>query len=139
MTTSDPQQILDRIKARAEEQPDDSGSAVELSELLDVARDDSLRLAEALEAVMNEHHKGYLNVRYNRSRIAQCEECQVNWPCPSVRVVEAKLSEGEQETSDHPFLPVAGVPDDDECTHRDDGTDDTYCGLPESDHDWSER
>jgi len=29
---------------------------------------------------------------------------------------------------DHDFLPVAGHPDDDECTHRADGTDATYCG-----------
>lgn len=34
----------------------------------------------------------------------------------------------------HEFLPVAGHPDDDECTHREDGTDSTYCGLPESQH-----
>lgn len=38
------------------------------------------------------------------------------------------------EDPDHPFLPVAGHPDDDECTHRGDGTDDTYCGRPEEDH-----
>lgn len=95
MTTSDPQQILERIKARTEEQPNDSGSPVKLSELLDVARDDSLRLTEALEAVLAEHHKGYINVRHNRSRIAQCEECQVNWPCPTVRAIEARLGEGE--------------------------------------------
>ncbi len=35
---------------------------------------------------------------------------------------------------DHVFLPVAGHPDDDECTYRSDGTDDTYCGLPEAAH-----
>jgi len=34
----------------------------------------------------------------------------------------------------HDFLPVAGHPDDDECTYRADGTDDTYCGEPESAH-----
>lgn len=34
----------------------------------------------------------------------------------------------------HPFLSVAGHPDDDECTHRDDGTDATYCGMPEAAH-----
>lgn len=41
--------------------------------------------------------------------------------------------------TDHYFLPVAGHPDDDECTHRSDGTDSTYCGRPESDHAWSDR
>ena len=35
---------------------------------------------------------------------------------------------------DHDFLPVLGHPDDDECTYRSDGTDDTYCGLPEEAH-----
>jgi hypothetical protein len=35
----------------------------------------------------------------------------------------------------HEFLPVAGHPDDDECTHRDDGTDATYCGES---RDWHE-
>ena len=31
----------------------------------------------------------------------------------------------------HGFRGVAGHPDDDECTRRDDGTDATYCGEPE--------
>jgi hypothetical protein len=35
----------------------------------------------------------------------------------------------------HSFVPVAGHPDDDECTHRDDGTDGTYCGRPEVEHE----
>jgi hypothetical protein len=34
----------------------------------------------------------------------------------------------------HEFVPVAGHPDDDECTHREDGTDATYCGQPEAAH-----
>lgn len=37
--------------------------------------------------------------------------------------------------ADHNFLPVAGHPDDDECTHRSDGTDATYCGEPLLGHD----
>lgn len=37
--------------------------------------------------------------------------------------------------TDHDFLPVAGHPDDDECTHRSDGTDATYCGEPRSRHE----
>ncbi|SIH26659.1 Uncharacterised protein [Mycobacteroides abscessus subsp. abscessus] len=36
--------------------------------------------------------------------------------------------------TDHDYLPVAGHPDDDECTHRSDGTDATYCGEPEELH-----
>lgn len=36
---------------------------------------------------------------------------------------------------DHDFRPVAGHPDDDECTHRSDGTDLTYCGEPRSAHE----
>lgn len=35
----------------------------------------------------------------------------------------------------HPFLPVNGHPDDDECTHREDGTDATYCGRPQAEHE----
>lgn len=34
----------------------------------------------------------------------------------------------------HDFLPVNGHPDDDECTHRADGTDATYCGEPKAAH-----
>lgn len=34
----------------------------------------------------------------------------------------------------HEFLPVNGHPDDDECTHRADGTDNTYCGEPKAAH-----
>lgn len=36
---------------------------------------------------------------------------------------------------DHVYLPVAGHPDDPECAHRADGTDATYCGRPEDEHD----
>ena len=34
----------------------------------------------------------------------------------------------------HEFWGVAGHPDDDECTHREDGTDATYCGLTADEH-----
>jgi hypothetical protein len=37
--------------------------------------------------------------------------------------------------TDHVFLPVAGHPDDDECTHRADGTDATYCGRTRAEHE----
>ena len=40
------------------------------------------------------------------------------------------------EMSDHLFRPVAGHPDDDECTYTDGGV---YCGAPEAAHKWSER
>jgi len=36
----------------------------------------------------------------------------------------------------HHFLGVAGHPDDDECTYRSDGTDETYCGSSEQYHYW---
>lgn len=36
--------------------------------------------------------------------------------------------------TDHPFLPVNGHPDDNECTYRADGTDYTYCGEPKETH-----
>jgi hypothetical protein len=38
-------------------------------------------------------------------------------------------------TADHAFVPVNGHPDDDECTFRSDGTDATYCGRTEAEHD----
>jgi hypothetical protein len=37
---------------------------------------------------------------------------------------------------DHVFVGVAGHPDDNECTHRADGTDATYCGRREDEHVW---
>lgn len=40
---------------------------------------------------------------------------------------------------DHAFWPVNGHPDDDECTHRQDGTDATYCGLPQRFHSGPRR
>ena len=40
---------------------------------------------------------------------------------------------------DHDFLPVAGHSDDDECTHRSDGTNSTYCGEPRAAHQPSEQ
>lgn len=39
----------------------------------------------------------------------------------------------------HDFLPVNGHPDDDECTHRADGTDATYCGLTRAEHEHDPR
>ena len=41
--------------------------------------------------------------------------------------------------SGHGFIGVDGHPDDDECTFREDGTDETYCGAGEHEHEWSER
>lgn len=41
--------------------------------------------------------------------------------------------------AEHEFRPVAGHPDDDECTHRSDGTDATYCGHPRVWHDHHPR
>lgn len=49
-----------------------------------------------------------------------------------------RLKPTEQELN-HGFLPVNGHPDDDECTHRADGTDATYCGEPEAAHQPTER
>lgn len=34
----------------------------------------------------------------------------------------------------HPFQPVAGHDDDNECTYQWGASDRTYCGRPESDH-----
>lgn len=38
---------------------------------------------------------------------------------------------------DHSFIGVAGHPDDNECTHRADGTDASYCGRRGDEHVWS--
>ncbi|MDR6861954.1 hypothetical protein [Phycicoccus sp. 3266] len=46
----------------------------------------------------------------------------------------ASPAERPNATPDHEFLPVAGHPDDDECTFRSDGTDATYCGRPSDEH-----
>lgn len=47
----------------------------------------------------------------------------------------AAPQEPSETLDDHDFLPVAGHPDDDECTHRADGTDLTYCGEPRRAHE----
>ncbi len=44
---------------------------------------------------------------------------------------------GRGMVTDHVFIGVAGHPDDNECTHRADGTDATYCGRRDDDHVWS--
>lgn len=48
------------------------------------------------------------------------------------------MSRGPSQVTDHDFLPVAGHPDDDECTYRADGTDATYCGAPLLQHELNE-
>lgn len=40
---------------------------------------------------------------------------------------------------DHPFIAVAGHEDDDECTHREDGTDATYCGQQAYHHEMGDN
>lgn len=48
---------------------------------------------------------------------------------------QTPLTDERAQIGEHDFLPVAGHPDDDECTHRTDGTDATYCGQPRAWHD----
>jgi len=56
--------------------------------------------------------------------------------CEDGEVVEyADERGGDDDRPDHDFLPVLGHPDDDECTHRPDGADATYCGRARGDHD----
>lgn len=43
------------------------------------------------------------------------------------------------QVTDHAWQGVAGHPDDPECTHRSDGTDATYCGRFEHEHEESTR
>lgn len=51
-----------------------------------------------------------------------------------VVMAEIEIAKG-LAASGHEFLPVNGHPDDDECTFRADGTDDTYCGATKAAHD----
>ncbi|WP_114589377.1 hypothetical protein [Microbacterium arborescens] len=53
--------------------------------------------------------------------------------------VESVECDEADRIHDHAYLPVAGHPDDPECTHRADGTDATYCGRAEDEHAWSTR
>lgn len=55
-------------------------------------------------------------------------------PAEWIEPFEHDGEEDEWLIGGHGFQPVAGHPDDDECTHREDGTDDTYCGRPRSCH-----
>jgi hypothetical protein len=52
-----------------------------------------------------------------------CGEHTADHDCPN-----------EWGTPDHEFVPVEEHADDDECTHRSDGTDVTYCGAPRRVH-----
>lgn len=58
---------------------------------------------------------------------------------PSESAARAVLSviggEADRLIADHGFLPVKDHPDDDECTHRADGTDRSYCGEPRDAHE----
>lgn len=42
------------------------------------------------------------------------------------------MSDSQGWIDDHPFTPVAGHPDDDECTFE-------GCGEPELEHEWTLR
>lgn len=44
------------------------------------------------------------------------------------------MTDGEMKITDHIYQGVMGHPDDDECTHRADGTDETYCGRSRHQH-----
>lgn len=52
--------------------------------------------------------------------------------------IEVRVKQLPDEPA-HPYQPVAGHPDDPECTYREDGTNATYCGKPESLHRHSLR
>ena len=56
-------------------------------------------------------------------------------PIDSDLMERARLYEGEPLPLGQLFIGVAGHHDDDECTYRADGTDETYCGEPEHNHE----
>jgi hypothetical protein len=49
--------------------------------------------------------------------------------------ISREVAEAVLAAPDHEFRSVNGLPDDDECTYRSDGTDATYCGRPARDHE----
>jgi hypothetical protein len=49
-------------------------------------------------------------------------------------ITRVEQRKGEVLSMGHHFIGVAGHPDDDECTYREDGTDRTYCGRTEGEH-----
>lgn len=51
-----------------------------------------------------------------------------------IDALRAALTPTTDAITDHDFLPVAGHPDDDECTFRSDGTDLTYCAETKEMH-----
>lgn len=53
---------------------------------------------------------------------------------PTERRIGRQILEVLQGWHEHDFRPVAGHPDDDECTYRTDGTDETYCGMTREQH-----
>lgn len=57
------------------------------------------------------------------------------WPCP----IENYFFTRSSLITDHLFVGVEGHEGDDECTYREDGTDDTYCGQWESAHENTTR
>lgn len=103
-----------------------------------------MTLDEAIEAAANERHLAWMELTgYVDAAVDDGEpidatrlrgymrELQERWRKPMREWASAL---GEEEPPNHEFLPVAGHPDDDECTHRADGTDATYCGRTASDH-----
>lgn len=65
-----------------------------------------------------------------------CRDCSWEGPVGSGPQHERDAATPDaDDASEHDFLPVAGHPDDDECTHRADGTDATYCGRTRAEHE----
>lgn len=91
-----------------------------------------LFLADALKAVPGHVREGHRP----DCTIVQDGECECLPPYADCThpPTGPVTSPAREYVYDHDFAGVAGHPDDDECTHRSDGTNATYCGLPAASH-----
>lgn len=68
-------------------------------------------------------------------RLIQCRTCGKQ---PIDLLALAHIGRRPNLVTDHAWQPVRGHDDDPECSHRSDGTDATYCGRPEHEHEHEE-
>jgi len=86
--------------------------------------------AEKAEAERDAAREALARVADEHERVAEGLKA-----CWRVDMREAQRARSLAYAQTHDFLPVAGHPDDDECTYRSDGTDKTYCGSSAADHE----
>ncbi|MGV8912217.1 MAG: hypothetical protein ACOH14_06315 [Rhodoglobus sp.] len=72
---------------------------------------------------------------FSQSAEARFLAIAAKYPIDAELLDRARRHNGGYLPLGHLFIGVAGHPDDDECTYRANGTDETYCGEPEANHD----